>query len=80
MSRLILSGNGSYFEWNTLKAVMLTFSSWCTLDINIAIDNCSLLKLNQSQTLQSIFGQHSKKPEKNIISKIVSEYDQEIRQ
>ena len=56
-------------QWNTLKAVMLTFSSWCNLDINIAIDNCSLLKLNQSQTLQNIFGQHSKKPEKTLYQK-----------
>ena len=44
-----LSGNGSHFkglyvQWNKLKAVMLKFKSWCTLDINISFDNCSLLK------------------------------------
>ena len=38
MSRLILSGNGSYLkglyvQWNKLKAVMFMFTSWCTLDI-----------------------------------------------
>ena len=32
-----------------LKAMMLKFISWCTLDINISIDNCSLFKLHQSQ-------------------------------
>ena len=36
----------------------------CTLDINISFDNCSLLKLHQSQTLQRIYGQHPKEPEK----------------
>ena len=35
------------------------------MDINISIENCSLFKLHQSQILQSIFDQHSKKPEKN---------------
>ena len=45
---------------NKLKAVMLKFISWCTSDINISIDDCSILKLHQSQTLQRIFGQHSK--------------------
>ena len=52
-------------QWNKLKAVMLRFISWCTLDINVSIDNCSLLKLHQSQALQRILGQHSKEPEKN---------------
>ena len=65
MSRLILSGNGSYLEglyvqWNKLNAVMLKFIGWCTLDINISMDSCSLLKLHQSQSLQRIFGQHFK--------------------
>ena len=42
-----------------LKSVMLKFIGWSTLDIiNISIDNCSLSKLHQSQTLQRIFGQH----------------------
>ena len=49
-----------YSGINKLKAVMLKFISWCTLDINISNDHCSLLKLHQSQTLQRIFGQHSK--------------------
>ena len=52
-------------QWNKLKAVMLKFISWCTLDIHISIDNCSLLKLHQSRTLQRIFGQHFKYPGKN---------------
>ena len=65
MSRLILSGNGSYFkglyvQWNKLKAVIIKLISWCTVDINISIENCSLLKLHQSQNLQRIFDQHSK--------------------
>ena len=47
-------------QWNKLKAVMLKFISWCTLDIHISIDNCGLLKLHQSQALQRIFGQHFK--------------------
>ena len=47
-------------QWNKLKALMLKFIGWCTLDINISIDNCSLLKLHQSQTLQRIFGQYFK--------------------
>ena len=60
-----MSGNdscfkGLYVQWNKLKAVMLKFISWCTLDINISIDNCGLLKLHQSQILQRMFGQHSK--------------------
>ena len=47
MSRLILLGSGSYFkglyvQWNKLKAVIV-FISRCTLDINISIDNRSLL-------------------------------------
>ena len=52
-------------QWNKLKAVMLKFISRCTLDIHISIDNCSLLKLYQSQTLQRIFDQHFKYPGKN---------------
>ena len=32
-------------QLNKLKVVMLKFISWCTLVINISIDNCSLLKL-----------------------------------
>ena len=65
MSRLILSGNGSYLEglyvqWYKLKTVMLKFIGWCTLDIKISMDNCSLLKLHRSQSLQRIFGQHIK--------------------
>ena len=36
-------------HWTKLEAVMLKFIGWCTLDINISIDNCSLLKLHQSQ-------------------------------
>ena len=51
-----MSGNGSYFEglygqWNKLKEVMLKFIGRCTLDINISIDSCSLIKLHQSQSL-----------------------------
>ena len=60
-----MSSNSSYFKglyvhWNKLKAVMLKFISWCTLDKNTSIDNCSLLKLHQAQTLQKVFGQYSK--------------------
>ena len=65
MSMLILSDNGSYFkglyvQWNKLKALVLKLIGWCALDINISIDNYSVLKLHQSQTLQSLVVQHFK--------------------
>ena len=47
-------------QWNKLKTVMHKFIGWCSLDINISIDNRSLLKLHQYQTLLGIFGQHFK--------------------
>ena len=47
---------------------MLRFISWCALDIHISIDNCSLLKLHQSQTLQRIFGQQLNNMARTMIS------------
>ena len=59
-------------QWNKLKAVMLRFISWCTLDIHISIDNCRLLKLHQSQTLQRIFGQQLSNLARTMISKLLA--------
>ena len=47
MSKLILLFSGSYFkelyvQWNKLKAVIV-YISWCTLDINLSVDNRNLL-------------------------------------
>ena len=47
-------------QWNKLKAVMLKFIGRRTFDIDISINNGSLLKRHQSQTLQIMFGQHFK--------------------
>ena len=47
-------------QWNKLKAVKLKFIGRRTFDINISINNGSLLKRHQSQTLQIMFGQHFK--------------------
>ena len=45
-------------QWKA--AVIFKVINGCTLDINISINNRSLLRLLESQTLHKIFGQHSK--------------------
>ena len=59
-------------QWNKLKAVMLKFISWCTLDINVSIDNYSLLKLHRSQTLHGYLVNILSNLKRTMISKLLA--------